>query len=452
MSYIFAMRERAWLSVVVIISVSCVSAGPANRLSEELDDYFRGRGGNESFSGTVAVFHNGEPVLVAGYGQADAELAVPNSPETIYRIGSLTKPLVAATVMKLLEDGSLRLSDSICSYLSECPSAWKDVTVQHLLTHSSGIPDRFGDLPAAPVSDQREVVETYIETTGTIELHNEPGEVYAYSNFGYVLLGTIIETSTDRPWVEVMNELVLTPAGMRHTAYDDVWAIVPGRARGYDTRNGSLVNVRYKDHGAFSAGGLYSTAGDLASFQRALLDGSLIADSAVEASWSVFREDYGYGWQVRPSFHKRAVNHTGGIDGFSSHMVVYPDDQLAIVVLSNVESEAAKATACDLASIMFGVDYPRLGTTVSGTVDTEFATAVYRSDDGITREILVSDAKLVYRRDEQDLELRAIDGRRFWRLIAAPEIVFIFEGDGAVADTLRAVRCGEELFRASRGS
>ncbi|HUP49366.1 MAG TPA: hypothetical protein VNA04_11305, partial [Thermoanaerobaculia bacterium] len=156
------------------------------------------------------------------------------------------------------------------------------------------------------------------------------------------------------------------------------------------------------------------------------------------------------GWQVRPSFQRRAVNHTGGIDGFSSHMLLYPDDRLSIVVLSNVESEPVKATACDLASIVFGVEYPRLGLSSPREIDTGYVSASYRSEDGTVREFLFDDGALVYRRGGQDLELSPIDGRGAWRLAAAPEIVFVFHGEGPVADRVRAMRCGEELFRASK--
>ena len=138
-----------------------------------------------------------------------------------------------------------------------------------------------------------------------------------------------------------------------HTRYDDVWAVVEGRAHGYQIRDGALVNIRYDDHSAYAAGGLRSTVDDLSKWHEAYIGGRLIPSDLLEAALHVYAGPYGYGWQVIELFDRPMHNHTGGIGGFSSHLAYYPDDDVLIIVLSNVEDENTKGTACDLAAILF---------------------------------------------------------------------------------------------------
>jgi CubicO group peptidase (beta-lactamase class C family) len=322
-------------------------------LGERLDRYLRQRPGRP-FSGVVIVALGDSIVFERAYGMADADLGIPNRLETRFRIGSLTKPLTATAVMRLVETGQLRLTDRVCAYLARCPEAWRPVTLRHLLSHTSGIPDLFNELPAAPVDSTRAVMDAAVLRHLGDSLRSRPGERYAYSNFGYFLLGCVLEVAYHEPWERVLRDLVFSPASMRQSVYDDVWAIMPGRAHGYALKGDSLRNIAYKDHAAYAAGGLLSSAPDLFSFDRALSHGKLIADSTLREMTQPGLGDYGLGWQVIRVFGRRMRNHTGGIDGFASHLATY-DDGTTVIVLSNVEDEAAKATACDVAAIRFGI-------------------------------------------------------------------------------------------------
>jgi CubicO group peptidase (beta-lactamase class C family) len=160
----------------------------------------------------------------------------------------------------------------------------------------------------------------------------------------------------------VLGELVFEPLGLVTMAYDDVYDIVAGRVRGYEwDETTGLRNIDYDDHAAYAAGGLLSTARDVFRWSRGVLSGRLFSLSLVEESVTPYRGDYAYGWQIRSFFDRRIYNHTGGIDGFSSHLAHYPDEGLTIVVLSNVENDPAILRACDIAARLFG--WPAADTT-----------------------------------------------------------------------------------------
>jgi CubicO group peptidase (beta-lactamase class C family) len=309
----------------------------------------------EGFSGVVLVAMGDRVILHEAHGFAEAEHAVAMRTDHVLRIGSLTKPVTASAALAAVEKGHLSLGTRLCDALPECPPEWRPVTLRDLLTHSSGIPDHFGELEAVPVnstvSELRRVLRT-LPPGGALAF--EPGSDYAYSNFNYVLVGALLEASVGEPWARVLDRLVFEPLGLETMAYDDVWAVVPNRARGYrrDPDLG-LRNIEYDDHAAYAAGGLLASAEDLFRWSRAMLGGEIFGPALVEESLTARRGDYGYGWQVRHFFDRRIFNHTGGIDGFSSHLAHYRDEAITIIVLSNIEDDSAILRACDLAARLF---------------------------------------------------------------------------------------------------
>ncbi len=313
------------------------------------------------FSGVVLVALRDDVILEEARGLADAEHGVSIRTDDLFRIGSLTKPITASAVMSAVDRGRLSLDTRACDLLSTCPQSWKSVTVAHLLSHTSGIADHFGDLESVPVEATVAELERVLSELPQDEaLTSTPGTEYAYSNFNYVLLGAVLERTLAMPWEAILEQLVFQPLGLKSMRYDDVYAIVPNRVRGY-TRNdeNELRNIDYDDHAAYAAGGLLSTARDLLAWSSGMLNGRLFAAGLVTESLTPVQGDYGFGWQVRRFFERRVYNHTGGIDGFSSHLAHYPEQGLTIVVLSNVENDPAILRACDVAALLF--DWPRPG-------------------------------------------------------------------------------------------
>jgi CubicO group peptidase (beta-lactamase class C family) len=272
-----------------------------------------------------------------------------------FGIGSLTNPITAVAVMRLVERGRLRLADPICLYVARCPPQWRAVTLDHLLSHTSGIPDYFDELPAAPVESARAVIDAAVARHRQDALRTRPGDRYAYSNFGYFLLGYTLEAATGKSWETVLRQEVFAPASMRETEYDDVRRVMRRRVRGYSHSDDGLRLVQQRDHSAYAAGGLLSSVGDLLRFDNALSRGQLVSQVMLREMRRPRRSNYGLGWQVTTGFGRLQRNHTGSISGFSSHLAHY-DGAITVIVLSNVEQEPAKATACDIAAIMFGLN------------------------------------------------------------------------------------------------
>jgi CubicO group peptidase (beta-lactamase class C family) len=286
---------------------------------------------------------------------ADFELEVPLKPDHVFRIGSLTKPFTATAVLRLRDEGRLELSRSVCDFVHACPAAWRRVTLAHLLNHTSGIPDLFGDLEAVPAPATRAEVDRVLGKVGALDLKSTPGSKYSYSNFNYILLGYIIEAVTGGTWEAFLLSDVLTPGGATDTRYDDVWAVVPRRVHGYDVKDGQLRITRYTDHAAYAAGGLHSTVDDLRRWHDAYWSGRILSKASVAEALRPGLGNYGYGWQVTMHFGRPMHNHTGSLRGFASHLAFYPSEKLLIVILSNMENENTKGTACDIAALALGV-------------------------------------------------------------------------------------------------
>jgi CubicO group peptidase (beta-lactamase class C family) len=315
--------------------------------------YLRARAEHPTFSAAILVVTHGRVVLREVRGMADFELGVRLTPDHLFRIGSLTKPFTATAILWLREHGRLDLSRSVCDFLSDCPSEWRLVTVGHLLSHTSGIPDLFGGLEAVPVTATRTEVDRVVKKAAPLPLESTPGSRYSYSNFNYILLGYIIEVVTGEPWETFLLSTVISRAEQPDTRYDDVWSVVPGRVHGYEVEDGQLRVTRYTDHAAYAAGGLRSTLDDLRRWHEAYWNGRIISKDAVAEALQPRLGNYGYGWQITEHFGRPLHNHTGGLRGFASHLAFYTSERLLIIVLSNVENENTKGTACDIAAIAF---------------------------------------------------------------------------------------------------
>ncbi len=330
-----------------------------NSCSSKVEDkslvhgYLQTRASETDFSGAILIAKGGVEVVREAYGLADRELGIPMASDFVFRIGSLTKPFTASAVLLLVDKRLARLDDSFCGFIDNCPRAWEAVTLHHLLSHTSGIPDLFGAIEEAPVQETAREIDRVLKEHWATELSSAPGATYAYSNFNYMLLGYIIEKVTGQFWEDFLIDAFFEPLAMHNTRYDDVWAIVPGRARGYRLREERVANIEYDDHSAYAAGGLRSSLKELHVWHKAYVDDRIISSALRERATTPVKGNYGYGWQVLSLFGRSMYNHTGGIDGFSSHLAYYPEEELLIIVLSNSEKEDSKSMACDLAALVF---------------------------------------------------------------------------------------------------
>jgi D-alanyl-D-alanine carboxypeptidase len=295
------------------------------------------------FRGAVLLALQGETLLRSGYGLANEEWRLPNSPTTKFRIGSVTKTFTATAILRLVEAGTLDLNDNIGAWIGDLPQAWHSLTLHQLLTHTAGLRDHVA-VPA-----KRTLNLTGAKPVDLIELiANEPllfppGTSRSYSNTGYVLLGMLIEKISNRTYACYLDEEILRPLQLTATGYDHHSQISPERASGYARRDGKLQNAEYLDMSVpFSAGGLFSTVDDLLRWNTALhVDGFLNPSSykrMIADYPETKKEDgsYGYGLFIGKRSGYTCLSHSGGVNGFISVNEYYPELHGSLILLSNL--------------------------------------------------------------------------------------------------------------------
>jgi len=202
----------------------------AAALQKKVDELLNAHARVNDFSGSILLAAGGKPLVAKGYGYANVEWQIPNTPQTKFRIGSITKQFTSMLVMQLREQGKVELEDSVCVYVTPCPDAWKPVTIHHLLTHTSGIPTYTGIAAWREVNMVPKTVDQIVAFFRDLPLQWIPGEKYAYNNSGYFLLGVVIEKAAGKKYEQALQEMILTPLGMKDTGYDWSKTIIARRA------------------------------------------------------------------------------------------------------------------------------------------------------------------------------------------------------------------------------
>jgi CubicO group peptidase (beta-lactamase class C family) len=307
---------------------------------------------------SLAVVQNGELVLAKGYGMANVELAVPATADTLYQIGSITKPFTATAIMMLVLEGKLALDDPISKHLPNTPDAWKAVTVRHLLNHTSGIKSYTSIADNMQKSRLDRSRDEIIGTVRDLPLEFPPGERWAYNNTGYFLLGLILERVSGKPYAEWLQGRVFGPSGMAATRVNDLAAIVKDRSAGYAWRSGRLWNAEHASMTwPFSAGAIVSSVHDLAKWDAVLYSEKVLPRASLMAMWTPTKlsggrtHDYGFGWSVGEHRGHRMIGHGGGISGFSTDLLRLIDDKLTVIVLTNLEGANPSSIARGVAAL-----------------------------------------------------------------------------------------------------
>jgi len=331
---------------------------PAQQIVVKAEEYMNAAVRVNRFSGSILVARDGKPLISKGYGMANLELDVPNKPQTVFRLGSLTKQFTAMAVMILQARGKLHTHDPICNYLSDCPIVWQSITIRNLLTHTSGIPD-YTHLPSFIQTMQLPSTHaSLVDRFKNMPLEFTPSEKFKYTSSGYYLLGMIIEQISGKSYASFLQKNIFAPLGMTHTGYDSYNRLIKHRAGGYELRGNSIINASYIDMSIpFAAGALYSTTEDLLRWDQALYTEKLVSRKILAEIFTPFKNIYGYGWVITKQFDRQRIGHDGKINGFSSSIIRFPSDQVTAIVLSNNQNAPSGEIASNLAAIVFGAPY-----------------------------------------------------------------------------------------------
>ncbi|HSK71400.1 MAG TPA: serine hydrolase domain-containing protein [Pyrinomonadaceae bacterium] len=315
---------------------------------------------------SLAVVRNGQIVKAKGYGLANIEANSAATSKTVYEIGSMTKQFTAAAVMMLVEEDKVSLDDKITKYFPGAPDWWNQITVRHLLNHTSGIqnhvavPDYLDLFKTSITGKNFPSREEILKEFYKLPSEFAPGETWSYDNTGYYLLGIIIEKASGKEFFQFLNERIFKQLGMNETRSTDSRPVVPNRASGYEWVNGAYENRPIlAPFVPFSAGCILSTVEDLAKWDAALYGEKLLKKSSLEQMWTPAKTingampsfDHGFGWFIENYRGQRDIHHSGGTLGFSSVIHRFVDDKLTIIILTNHADRIIDQMAINIAGI-----------------------------------------------------------------------------------------------------
>jgi CubicO group peptidase (beta-lactamase class C family) len=366
-----SIRAAVLLLVLGTLLPGCGGGGqqapaPALDLAGRMDAYLKAAHKLNWFSGSVLVARGGQIVLSRGYGMANYELDVPNTPQTKFRLGSVTKQFTSMAIMQLEAQGKLKVTDTLKTFFPDYPKGDK-ITIRHLLTHTSGIPN----FTASPEYEKTMTLPTTpLEAVGkfkSMPLEFAPGEKLAYSNSGYVILGAIIEKASGTTYEKFVRENIFQPLGMNDSGYDHFEEIIKNRASGYEYPDGKRANTRYLDMSIpYAAGSLYSSVEDLYKWDRALYTEKLLPKASLDQMFTPYdfkgtlsavpglnKDTYGYGWMINLFAGRKEIHHSGGVNGFTTDILRFPDDDACVIVLNNSMTAYTGEVSTALANYLF---------------------------------------------------------------------------------------------------
>jgi CubicO group peptidase (beta-lactamase class C family) len=343
----------------LLLPASLSAQTPAGRIAlDSVDRYLRGELARQRIPGmSVAVLRGDSVLLARGYGFANLEHRVPATDSTIYQSGSVGKQFTAALVVTLAREGRLRLDDPVRRWFPEAPAAWQPITVRHLLTHTSGIPD----YTEGAIDYRRDYTEDELLAAALrLPLEFAPGENWRYSNTGYALLGFLVRRATGKFYGDLLRERIFEPAGMRTARIISESEIIPNRAAGYELVKGEIRNQGWvaPTINTTADGSLYLTVNDLVRWAIALNHGRVLDSAALATSWTPVRlaggatYQYGFGWTLDHQRGHPRIGHGGSWQGFKTSIQRYPESDLTVIALANVDAAMPTPVAFTVAGIL----------------------------------------------------------------------------------------------------
>jgi CubicO group peptidase (beta-lactamase class C family) len=349
------MKSLFFLCTALLVNAPAQAQSPE---TAKIDSVVHAEMASQKIPGVgVAVIRGSQTVLAKGYGLANVEHRVPVTTQTIFQSGSVGKQFTSTAVMQLVEAGKIQLDDPITKYLADAPAAWRDITIRHLLTHTSGIPDY-----TTEAFDYRRdyTEEELVKLAYAVTLEFPAGTRWNYSNTGYVLLGAIIRKAGGRFYGDHLAEHVFKPAGMTTARVITEADIVPNRAAGYQLVKGELKNQEWVSPvlNTTADGSLYLSLDDMIAWDRALRAGTLLKAESWKTVYdpvrlrSGNRYPYGFAWAVDSIAGQQRIGHGGSWQGFRAHIDRYQGDDVTVIVLANLAQGDATGIARRIAAAL----------------------------------------------------------------------------------------------------
>lgn len=361
------LRRVTTITLALLVLAGCGlirqgnTATPNQENDKEMETFLQAHLETGEFMGSVLLARGDEVLYSGGYGMANLEHNVPNIPETVYRLASLTKQFTAAAILQLQEQGLLDINDPVDRYLPDYPHGG-EITIYQLLNHTSGIPD-YEFLESTMAYRNAVSLDELMAKFSNLPLDFPPGSQFKYSNSGYVVLTAIIEKVSGQSYADYLDEHIFQPLGMDATRYDNEDTVLPGRATGYTWDGAAYHNAEFFDmSNVAGAGGLVSTVADMYKWDRAIYSDDVLSESSRQAFLKPTTSmdegiGYSYGGAVLEISGRNYLLFSGQNSGFFTTALRYPDEEIYVVVLSNLENPSVQAVALGLAAIALGDPY-----------------------------------------------------------------------------------------------
>jgi CubicO group peptidase (beta-lactamase class C family) len=443
------VRRVSAIAILVLLPCAHAQSPSSQDPTARMQQVIQSSVDNKTFMGSVLVEKDGKFLINEGYGSADLEWKIPNSPTVKFRLGSVTKQFTAASILLLEERGKLKVEDPVSKYMPDAPAAWEKITIYNLLTHTSGIPN-FTSFPEYGPTEWKDTNPTELVARFRDKpLDFEPGSKFSYSNSGYVLLGYLLEKISGQTYGEFLQQNIFTPLGMADSGMDSTTAILPQRAQGYQPSANGIRHAGYTSMTIpFSAGALYSTTGDLLKWEQGLFGGKVLSPASLTKMTTPFKDDYAFGLFVRTNDGHKLITHGGGIEGFNTSLNFYPDDKLVVIVLGNLNGGAPDQIASALGKVALGQQVTlaseRKEVAVAPALLADYA-GTYQLTPTVDNVISVKDGHLVSKLGNQpEVQLFAESETKFFLKIVDAQIEFFRDPATHVVTHLTIYQNGAE--------
>lgn len=349
---------------------------------------------------TAIVTKNGELLYRGAIGMADIALGVKTSPEHIFRIGSITKQFTAVAILQLEEQGRLSVTDPITTYIPDYPTQGHHINIEHLLTHTSGIKHYTGMSEFSHVAGKDLTPMEIVSVFKDHPMEFKPGEKFYYNNYGYILLGVIIEKVSGMSFADYIQQNIFEPLGMSHSGYGDDTSLLSMSAAGYQQKNGAYADADFLNMTLpYAAGALLSNVDDLNKWNQALHTNKILSQKSLQKAMTAYTLNdgtttaYGYGWKLDEIYKQPVIEHDGVIQGFLSAAMYLPTEKVFVTVFSNCECKDPWVAANKMAAYAIG-ELPVLASKGPEEVDLSQYTGVYEISNDRTQKVTAEGQQL----------------------------------------------------------
>ena len=341
-------------TTLFLLSIILQFAVEAQSIPAKLDELVTTYVNAARFNGTVLIAKKDNILLHKGYGYRDVARKLKTDKNTIFQIGSITKQFTSTIILQLQEEKKLSVSDKLSKYFPDYPNG-DDITIEHLMTHTSGI-FNYAEDPAFinnavfHPANRKEMLSFFRDRP----LKFKPGSKAEYSNSGYILLGYIIEDVTGKHYGEVLRERIFHPLLMNNSGIDFARLRSANKATPYKAfnANGALPTSDFDSSTSYAAGAIYSTTGDLYKWHKGLYGEKMLKNASLEKAYTVYQSGYGYGWVIRDEGSNLSVSHQGGTLGFSAYFERIPREDICIILLANIGNNPLTELATNIRAVL----------------------------------------------------------------------------------------------------